>query len=171
MDQPTADQLIDKVKKHGMTTQGIYKKIIPFILSLVSKDGCPCCGGKLILYEDGSAACPRCDYYRLKADASLVSEDEFEAIGFCETCSYFKQEPGWEPLGKCVFYSSVSPTSNGFACEEYELDDEYAWLDQQEEVCPDCNGEGKHLSENETYHYECASCCGTGKFELAKEGE
>jgi hypothetical protein len=59
-----------------------------------------------------------------------IEEDEFEAIGFCKTCSHFKQEPEWEPLGKCVFYSSVPPTSNGFACEEYELDDEYAWLDK-----------------------------------------
>ena len=64
---------------------------------------------------------------------SLVSEDEFEAIGFCKTCSYFKQEFEWKPLGKCVYYKNVPPTSEGFACEEYELDDEYSGLDQQEE--------------------------------------
>ncbi len=28
--------------------------------------------------------------------------------------------------------------------------------------CQDCNGTGRHLAENETYHYTCASCNGEG---------
>jgi len=29
--------------------------------------------------------------------------------------------------------------------------------------CPDCKGEGDHLSENKTYYYDCHSCRGTGR--------
>lgn len=40
MKQPEADALKLCVRVHGLTTQGIYKEIIPFINSLVSEDEC-----------------------------------------------------------------------------------------------------------------------------------